>query len=63
MRPVKELAILPLLYGILVGCGFGFFEVLRNPLVIHKPAMQRYRESLNPKGVESFAKASEEPRR
>jgi len=46
MRPVKELAALPLIYGVLVGVVFGSFEVLNKPQVIHKPALARYQDSL-----------------
>ncbi len=45
-RPTRELIALPLLYGFLVGCAFGVFEVVNSPQIIHKPAMMRYRESM-----------------
>ena len=51
MRPVKELAVLPFMYGILVGVAFGTFEVLNKPQVIHKPALARYQDSLGRKQV------------
>ena len=43
---MRDLAALPLLYGVLVGIGFGAFEAFNSPQIIHKPAMMRYREGM-----------------
>ena len=45
-KPIKELAALPFIYGVLVGTAFGMMEVFKKPQVIHKPAMKRYYDSM-----------------
>ena len=45
-RPVRELVALPLIYGVMIGCAFGTFNVFSKPQILHKPAMERYYESM-----------------
>jgi len=59
-RPIRELAALPIMYGILVGIAFGGFEVLSKPQVIHKPALARYQDSLGRKPVVQIKEKPEE---
>ena len=43
-RPVRELLALPFMWGILIGCAFGTWDVVTKRQVIHKPALERYYE-------------------
>ena len=44
-RPARELFVVPFMYGAMVGCALGGYEVMSKSQVIHKPAMARYYEA------------------
>ena len=45
-RPVRDLMMIPIVWGLTIGVAFGCYEVISHPQVIHKPAMARYRDSV-----------------
>ena len=45
-RPINELAMTPVIWGLMFGLGFGFYQVFAYPQVIHKPAMARYKTGI-----------------
>ena len=47
-RPVRELIILPIMWGMLAGCAFGSWDCMTKTQVIHKPAMERYYDHMRP---------------
>ena len=43
-RPVRELATLPIVSGIIFGFTIGMIRVISHPQVIHKPALAKVKE-------------------
>ena len=46
-KPVRELAIVPVVCGIVFGFTVGMARVVYHPQVLHKPALARVKEKTN----------------